>query len=221
MRVLLVEDDDDLAQGLVKALGYEGIVVDHVYNGKDALHVVTTSATECDIVILDLGLPDMDGFAVLKKIHAKNKELPVLILTAREGVLNKVTGLNAGADDYLTKPFEIEELLARLRVIERRLGTSDSNVIEVAGVTLDTENHTVRFEDTKITLPRKEYMVLKTLIENAGRILSRDQIEAKLYAWGEEVSSNAVEVHVHHIRKKLPKDFIKNIRGVGYIVDKS
>ncbi len=221
MRILLVEDDNDLAQGLIKALGYENIVVDHVYTGKDALLASAHSANDCDIVILDLGLPDMDGFEVLKKLRMKNSTLPVLILTAREGVDNKVSGLNAGADDYLTKPFEIAELLARLRVIQRRLGTTDSNIIEISGVAMDVEKHSVKFEDQIVTLPRKEYMVLKALMENADRILSREQIETKLYAWGEEVSSNAVEVHVHHIRKKLPNDFIKNIRGVGYIVNKS
>ncbi len=220
MRILLVEDDNDLAQGLIKALGYENIVVDHVPNGKDALLVSTSQEIEYDIVILDLGLPDIDGFNVLKKLRLKHKNLPVLILTAREGVDNKVIGLNAGADDYLTKPFEIEELLARLRVIQRRLGTADSNLIKICGVSLDTENHKVHFNNETIELPRKEYMVLKALMENAGRILSREQIETKLYAWGEEVSSNAVEVHVHHIRKKLPVNFIKNVRGVGYIVDK-
>jgi len=220
MRILLVEDDFDLAQGLKKALGYEKIVVDHVATGKDALLVTSAKEPDCDIVILDLGLPDIDGFDVLNKIRSKHKNLPVLILTAREGVENKVTGLNAGADDYLTKPFEIEELLARLRVMERRLGTADSNLIEICGVSIDTENHKIRFSDKTLELPRKEYMVLKALMENAGRILSREQIETKLYAWGEEVSSNAVEVHVHHIRKKLPDNFIKNVRGVGYIVDK-
>jgi len=220
MRVLLVEDDIDLAQGLIKALGYENIIVDHVTSGKDAILVTKTKDHGCEMVILDLGLPDIDGFEVLKQIRLISKKLPVLILTARVGVDNKVNGLNSGADDYLTKPFEMEELMARLRVIGRHLGTIDSNKFEVSGVTIDTESHKVYFDQSNIELPRKEYMVLKALMENAGRILSREQIESKLYAWGEEVSSNAVEVHVHHIRKKLPQGFIKNVRGVGYIVDK-
>ena len=220
MRILLVEDDMDLAHGLIKALGFENIVVDHVTTGKDAVHVASNPESDCDLVILDLGLPDMDGFKVLRKIRDVTKILPVLILTARVGVDNMVGGLDAGADDYLTKPFEMGELLARIRVIERRLGTTGSNTIEISGVVLKADDHTVSSQGEDIPMPRKEYMVLKALVENAGRILSREKIESSLYSWGEEVSSNAVEVHVHHLRKKLPKDFIRNVRGVGYIVNK-
>jgi two-component system, OmpR family, response regulator len=174
---------------------------------------------------LDLGLPDMDGLEVLHKIKKIDESLPVLILTARDGVENKVIGLDLGAEDYLAKPFEIAELLARLRVIERRIGTSKSAVLSIDNVEIDTSAHIISCNGTKLDFSRREYMILKSLMESAGRIQSKAQLENKLYEWGEEVSSNTIEVHIHNIRKKLPndvsKDFIKTVRGVGYIVRKS
>lgn len=219
MRVLLVEDDQSLASGLVKALSFENFIVDHVALGKEALHVVSTG--EVDIVILDLGLPDIDGFEVLKHLRSENKQLPVLVLTARVELDARVNGLDLGADDYIAKPFDMPELLARLRVIERRLGTSFSNDIVIKEVSLNTASHTLSYQNQALDVSRKEFMVLKALMENAGKIQTREQLESKLYAWGEEVASNAVEVHIHHLRKKLPAQFIKTIRGVGYIVNKS
>jgi DNA-binding response OmpR family regulator len=147
--------------------------------------------------------------------------MPVLILSARDQIDDKVAGLDLGADDYLTKPFEPHELFARLRVIERRIGTNASWLIEIRGVCLDTKSLTVKCNDDTIDLSRKEFMVLKALMEQAGRILSRAQLESKLYEWGEEVQSNAIEVHIHHLRKKLPDSYIKTIRGVGYTIQKS
>lgn len=219
MRVLLVEDDQSLANGLVKALSYEKFIVDHVTMGKDALHVA--AGGEVDIVILDLGLPDMDGFEVLKRLRSQYKQLPVLVLTARVELDDRVHGLDLGADDYLAKPFDMPELLARLRVIERRLGTSFSNDLSINEVTLNTASHKLSYQNQALDVSRKEFMVLKALMENAGKIQTREQLESKLYAWGEEVASNAVEVHIHHLRKKLPPQFIKTVRGVGYIVNKS
>ncbi len=219
MRLLLVEDDQSLASSLVKALGFENFIVDHVANGKDALHVAASG--DINIVILDLGLPDIDGFEVLKRLRSENKHLPVLVLTARDRLDDRVHGLDLGADDYLAKPFDMPELLARLRVIERRLGTANSNNIIVKDVALNTANHSLSYQSNDIEVSRKEFMVLKALMENAGKIQTREQLESKLYAWGEEVASNAVEVHIHHLRKKLPPQFIKTIRGVGYIVNKS
>lgn len=219
MRLLLVEDDRQLGEAIHSALKMKGLVVSHVCAGKPALHVV--DAGDCDAVILDLGLPDMDGLSVLKQIRKGHPAMPVLILTARDSIDDKVAGLDLGADDYLTKPFVMDELFARLRVIERRLGTSSSSTIEIAAVTLDTASMTAAVEQQIMDLSRKEFMVLKALMENAGRVLSRQQLESKLYEWGEEVQSNAIEVHIHHLRKKLPQDFIKTIRGVGYTVRKS
>jgi len=230
MRILLVEDDLPLANALQKSLQSEGFVVNHVNQGKLALNALSTP--DQDMIILDLGLPDIDGLAVLKQLRNQKSSLPVIILTARDSVESKVKGLDFGADDYLVKPFEIQELMARLRVIERRLGTASSSMICVGQVKVDTFAHKVFVSDnlpnsathgtnaeTEIHFSKKEFMVLKALMEHAGRILSREQIESKLYHWGEEVLSNAVEVHIHKLRKNLPENFIQNVRGVGYIIN--
>ena len=237
MRILLVEDDLPLANALQKSLQGEGFVVNHVNQGKLALNALSTP--DQDMIILDLGLPDIDGLEVLKQLRNKKSSLPVIILTARDSTESKVKGLDYGADDYLVKPFEIQELMARLRVIERRLGTANSSLICVDKVTLDTFAHkvfvsknesntnipntnipnTYTHNEIEIHFSKKEFMVLKALMENAGRILSREQIESKLYHWGEEVLSNAVEVHIHKLRKSLPDKFIQNVRGVGYIIN--
>jgi len=170
------------------------------------------------MLILDLGLPDMDGLTLLKKIRQMKVTIPVLVLTARDSIEDKIKGLDQGADDYLSKPFDVNELIARLRVIERRLGTATSSTITIGEVCLDSASHELSVAGQVVELSRKEFMLLKVLLEQAGRIQSREQLESKLYEWGEEVASNAVEVHIHHLRKKLPESFIKTIRGVGYSV---
>jgi DNA-binding response OmpR family regulator len=218
MQILLVEDDQSLASGISKALRNEGFVTNHVSDGKSALHVV--DAEPPDIIVLDLGLPDMDGLEVLKSIRRQGSAIPVLILTARSSIDARVSGLDLGADDYLPKPFETPELIARLRVIERRLSTSQDSRISVANISLDTISLQVYRDDEFVDLPRREYTVLKSLMENIGKVQTREQLETKLYAWGEEVSSNAIEVHVHHLRKKLGNDLIKTVRGVGYTIRK-
>jgi DNA-binding response OmpR family regulator len=217
MQILIVEDDRPLAQGLKIALRKQGYAVNHVESGKDCLHVVATE--DPGIVVLDLGLPDIDGLKVLREIRAKNDSLPVILLTARDSTGDKVAGLDCGADDYLAKPFEMTEFLARLRVLERRLGTSKTNLISLGDVDLDTAAQTVTFQKQHVEFSRREYMLLKSLMENAGKVLTRTTLESKLYSWGEEVCSNALEVHIHHLRKKLGTDFIKTLRGVGYKVD--
>jgi DNA-binding response OmpR family regulator len=219
MQILLVEDDQSLAAGISKALRNEGFVTNHVSDGKSALHVV--DAEPPDIVVLDLGLPDMDGLDVLKSIRGQGLAIPVLILTARSSIDARVSGLDLGADDYLPKPFETPELIARLRVIERRLSTSQDSRITVGSISLDTISLQVYRDDELVDLPRREYTVLKSLMENIGKVQTREQLETKLYAWGEEVSSNAIEVHVHHLRKKFGNDLIKTVRGVGYTIRKS
>ena len=216
MRILLVEDDLQLARGLHQTLRTEGFTANHVTDAKSAWLTVQTN--ECDMLILDLGLPDMDGLSLLKKIRQQQIRMPVLILTARDSIDDKIKGLDQGADDYLSKPFDVNELIARLRVIERRLGTATSSVISINQVSLDAASHQVSVAGQVLDVPRKEFMVLKILMEQAGRIQSREQLESKLYEWGEEVASNAIEVHIHHLRKKLPDGFIKTIRGVGYSV---
>ncbi len=217
MQILLVEDDLPLAQSLRTALQKAGYAVNHVDKGHSALNAIKIELP--DIVILDIGLPDLDGITVLKSLRKTHKTLSVLLLTARDSVEDKVAGLDNGADDYLAKPFEMSELLARLRVLERRLSTSKTTEICVGRVCIDTAGYRVTLDGNEIELAKKEYMVLKTLMENAGRIQTREGLESRLYSWGEEVSSNAVEVHVHHLRKKLGNDFIRTVRGVGYKVD--
>jgi len=216
MQVLLVEDDRSLAGGLCKALRNEGFVTNHVAEGKAALHVVDVEPP--DIVILDLGLPDMDGLEVLKSIRRRSASLPVLILTARSSIDARVSGLDSGADDYLPKPFETPELIARLRVIGRRLSTTQDSQIRVGEVVIDTISQQVQCSGEPVDLPRREYMVLKCLMENLGKVQTRQQLENRLYAWGEEVASNAIEVHIHHLRKKLGSELIKTVRGVGYTI---
>ncbi|MFT5164632.1 MAG: two-component system OmpR family response regulator [Alteromonadaceae bacterium] len=218
MRILLVEDDSQLAQGLQQSLRHEGFVVNHVENGKAALNAL--AVPDQDMVILDLGLPDIDGLEVLRQLRDRKIDIPVIILTARDSIENKVKGLDFGADDYLVKPFDISELLARLRVFERRLGTAKTSIIQINNVQIDIAAHKVLIDDESLNVSKKEYMVLKALMENAGRIQSREKIESRLYEWGEEVASNAVEVHVHNLRKKLPERFIQTVRGVGYTVNR-
>ncbi len=220
MQILLVEDDLSLADGLQQALKQEGITINHVARGQEALHVVKSFPP--DIMILDLGLPDMDGLEVVSILRKEKMTLPILILTARGSVNDKVSGLDVGADDYLAKPFEMPELLARIRVLERRISTTTaSNDIVVGNVSLDPKGMQVKVDGKDIILSKSEYMLLKALIQNAGRILTRDNLESQLYSWGEEVSSNTLEVHIHHLRKKIGSDFIKTVRGVGYTVNKT
>ncbi|MDP4652181.1 MAG: response regulator transcription factor [Haliea sp.] len=217
MRILLVEDDRSLAAGLQAALSREGFAVNHVASGSQALAAVRAELP--DMVVLDLGLPDMDGLQVLTALREISRSLPVLLLTARDGADDKVRGLDRGADDYMAKPFDVKELAARLRVIERRLSnTAASSCITVGDLALDTAAHTVTLAEQALELPRREYMLLKALLENAGKVLTRESLEGRLYSWGEEVSSNALEVHIHYLRKKLPQDFIKTVRGIGYTV---
>jgi DNA-binding response OmpR family regulator len=214
MLLLLVEDDRPLASGLQKALRAQGFAVNHVETGAAALHVVATEKP--DMVILDLGLPDIDGLRVLTALRKGHPMLPVLLLTARDTVQDKVHGLNGGADDYLAKPFDMSELLARLRVMERRLSQSETTRLIVGKIEMDTLAQTVFYDGVKMDISRREYMLLKSLMANPGRVLTRPSLESRLYSWGEEVASNAVEVHIHHLRKKLGNEIIKTIRGVGY-----
>jgi len=216
MQILLVEDDIALAKALVVTLGHEGFTVNHLTHGKQAILSIETDMP--DMVLLDLGLPDIDGIEVLKAIRKISADLPVLILTARSSLDDKVAGLDLGADDYLPKPFEPEELRARLRVFERRASTLKHAGLAVGDVRLDSASHQVFIAEQPIDLSRREFMVLKALMENAGRVLTRESLESKLYSWGEEVASNTIEVHIHHLRKKLPDKFIQTLRGIGYII---
>uniref|UniRef100_A0A486XHV1 DNA-binding response regulator n=1 Tax=Rheinheimera sp. BAL341 TaxID=1708203 RepID=A0A486XHV1_9GAMM len=216
MRLLLVEDDIALRDGLQQALTVQGFAVNAVSSGQQALAVAR--AGDCDSVILDLGLPDMDGLVVLKQLRQKWPKMPVLILTARDELDDRIKGLDLGADDYLVKPFAAPELFARLRVIERRLGTASSHLVRCGVVELDTTAMQLNIAEQAVALSRREYVLLKELMESVGRIKTREQLEASLYSWGEEVASNALEVHISNLRKKLPADFIRTVRGVGYTI---
>lgn len=216
MQILLVEDDELLAEGIVSALSRAGFAVNWLSTGKAACTQVV--AEPPDIMLLDLGLPDMDGIEVLKLVRQKKLSTQVLILTARDSTDAKVIGLDSGADDYLTKPFELDELLARLRVLERRLGNATSSLINIGALSLNTAHHEVLLDGAPLILSRREYMLLKALVEQVGIIQTREGLEAKLYSWGDEVASNAIEVHIHNLRKKLPPNFIRTLRGIGYMV---
>lgn len=218
MRLLLVEDDLMLGEALQDALMPHSYVVDWVKDGESALKSLRREHFE--IIILDIGLPGMDGFEVLKNLRKENFELPVLMLTARDSLTDKVTGLDAGADDYLLKPFDLDELLARLRALSRRAAGRAIPFIHYGKLCINPENHSVSYDNQPIVLARREYMVLIKLLENTGRVLSREQLEQSLYGWLDDVDSNALEVHIHHIRKKIPIDLIRTVRGVGYTINR-
>jgi DNA-binding response OmpR family regulator len=219
MQILLVEDDSALAEGLVQALSAAGLSVNRLSQGRLAVAAVETALP--DMLILDLGLPDIDGIDVLKAIRKLSPDLPILLLTARATIEDKVVGLDHGADDYLAKPFDVAELLARIRTFERRASTFKHATLTFKNVALDTAGHKVFVDDNSISLSRREYMLLKMLMENVDRVQTKDSLEAKLYSWGEEVASNTIEVHIHHLRKKLPADFITTLWGIGYIINSS
>lgn len=214
MRILLIEDDLSLADGIAAALKHAGYAVDHTGRGGEG--IALAQAARPDAIVLDLGLPDIDGVEVLKGLRKKSVDSPVLILTARDDLPSKVQGLDAGADDYLTKPFEVDELLARLRALERRTGSGLSAEIQLGDVSINLASHQVTRGGEAVNLSRREFALLRALAERPGQILSREQLEDKLYSWGEEVSSNTVDVHIHNLRKKLYPQFIQTIRGVGY-----
>lgn len=216
MRLLLVEDDVMIGEAIREGLKREGFAVDWVYDGESASQVLRTE--EFDLLLLDLGLPRRGGLEVLTAARAHGQELPVLIITARDAVSDRVQGLDAGADDYLVKPFDLDELAARIRALLRRKSGRTAPAVEHRGVILDPARHRVTREGREIALSPKEFALLQLLMERPGTILSRARIEERLYGWGEEVESNAVEVHIHGLRRKLGADYILNVRGVGYRV---
>ena len=218
MRILLVEDDTLLGEGLLLGLQRDKQSVDWVKNGESALTAM--ASTPYDAVILDVGLPKMSGLEVLKKTRRLGQQTPILILTAQDTVTDRVTGLDSGADDYLTKPFELNELNARLRALVRRSRGQTDQTIRYANIELDPAAHTVMHQNQLVHLSRREFAMLEALLANAGRVLSRAQLEEKIYAWGDEIESNVIEVHIHHLRKRFGAKLIKTVRGIGYLVPK-
>jgi DNA-binding response OmpR family regulator len=216
-RILLVEDDAPLAAGVKAGLEDAGHVVDWVRDGRHGREALATG--EYAAVILDLGLPRLDGLEILRESRRKGDATPVLVLTARDTVGDRVAGLDAGADDYLVKPFALDELKARVRSLARRAAGRGSNRIAHRGVEIDLDSRRVTCRGKPVDLAPREHAVLEALLAHPGRTLTRSQLEERLYAWGREVESNAIEVHVHHLRAKLYPELIRTVRGVGYVID--
>ncbi|EGQ7936854.1 response regulator [Vibrio vulnificus] len=218
MRLLLIEDDTLLGQSMVTSLSRHGYTVDWLEKGSGVTSALKTE--DFTAVILDLTLPDIDGLDVLRNIRSAGFNLPVVILTARDDIKDRVQGLDRGADDYLGKPFALEELLARLRVVIRRQSGSATEVIEVGELSLSLSDQSIRYQEAVLKLTRNEFKILAALMTNAGRVMSKDQLQQSLHGWDDSASDNAIEVHIHNLRKKAPNMPIKNIRGVGYIIEK-
>mgnify|MGYP001826418601 FL=1 len=218
MRVLLVEDDELLGSAVQEGLEQSGYMVDWLRDGGQAASALQDE--EPDILVLDLGLPGKEGLTVLKELRARDSSLPVLILTARDTVEDRIAGLDFGADDYLVKPFDLGELSARLRAISRRRGGRASPLIQYGDMVFDPAARTVSVDGAEVNLSAKAMAILEALLERPGMPLSRERLEQIVYGWGEGVESNAVEVHIHQLRKKLGKDRIRTIRGLGYMMPK-
>ena len=216
MRLLLAEDDAMIGAGIRQGLAQEGFAVDWVRDGAAAEHALGERVHE--LLLLDLGLPRKDGIDVLTSMRRRGDLRPVLVLTARDAVGERVAGLDAGADDYLTKPFELAELVARLRALARRAQGRAQPTIEVGAVSLDPSSREVRVDGALVALSAREYALLEALCSRPGAILSRAQLEERLYGWKDAVESNAVEVHLSALRRKLPSGFIRNVRGLGWMV---
>ncbi|MBI3144719.1 MAG: response regulator [Pseudogulbenkiania sp.] len=219
MRILLIEDDAMIGDGLKAGLGQLGFVVDWFRHGKDGLAAL--SSAPYDAVVLDLGLPGMDGMAVLAAWRRAGRSEPVLVLTARDALPERLKGLDAGADDYLVKPFALAEVAARLRALIRRRHGQSGPLFSHGGVSFDPVARRATLSGEPLELTARELSLLELLLASKGRVLPRELIEEKLYGWGQELDSNAVEVHVHHLRKKLGSAFIKTVRGVGYTLGES
>nr|WP_189663411.1 response regulator [Pseudomonas lurida] len=213
----MIEDDVALGEGIHQALVREGYTVDWLQDGSSALHALLSETF--DAVVLDLGLPRMDGLEVLRRLRDSGATVPVLILTARDATEDRIAGLDAGADDYLIKPFDLAELKARLRALLRRSAGRARVVIEHAGICLDPSTQHVSYHGQTVLLTPKEFQLLHELLSPPGRVMTRDQLMQLLYGWNEEAESNTLEVHIHHLRKKFSSELIRTIRGVGYLVE--
>jgi len=214
LKILVVEDDDLIATGLHLALSRLGHAVDRSSNGMDAQQLLSDQTYH--LAILDLGLPGKEGLDVLRDVRRVNSAISVLILSARDDIKSRVKGLDLGADDYLIKPFELDELLARVRVIERRHKTGESAILELGRLALNLDSVVATWDGQPIELPKSEWTLLRMLAEHPTRVYTRSQIQDVLYGWSEAGESNAVDVHVHHLRKKISPDLIKTVRGIGY-----
>ena len=217
MRLLVVEDDPALGEGICNGLRQESYTIDWLQDGVSALHALQQETF--DLVVLDLGLPRLDGIEVLRRLRAGGDAVPVLILTARDATDDRIAGLDAGADDYLVKPFDLNELKARLRALLRRSAGRAKVLIEHAGVTLDPATRQVSYQGQPVVLTPKEYRLLHELLSQPGKVFTRERLTQLLYGWDEEPESNTLEVNIYHLRKKLFNDLIRTVRGIGYLVE--
>jgi len=217
MRVLLVEDDALLGSGIRDALEQARYVVEWVRDGALALEALR--GANVDLVVLDLGLPKLDGMEVLRRARELGAAVPILVLSARDTTLHRIGGLDAGADDYMAKPFDVDELLARLRALERRSRGATVNLIRYGAIELDTSALAVTVNGQAVELQRREFMVLRKLLENIGAVMSRQQLVDNIYGWDSDLESNALDVHIHNLRRKLYPELIRTVRGVGYVID--
>ncbi|MEE9928027.1 response regulator [Microvirgula aerodenitrificans] len=216
MRILLVEDDAMIGKAVKAGLEHAGFAVDWVQDGRAAALALTQPVY--DLMLLDLGLPQQDGMSVLLGARRQGNKLPVLVVTARDAVADRIAGLNAGADDYVLKPFDLDELIARIQAVHRRHAGNADSAIRHGALTLDLVGKTVRLHDQPVALSAREYALLAALMQRPGAVLSREKLEESIYGWGDEIGSNVIEVYLHHLRKKLGPDIIVNVRGVGYRV---
>ncbi len=216
MRLLLVEDDVMIGEGVRQGLRQDGFALDWVREGEAAERALRNNVY--DGVLLDLGLPKKDGLDVLKGLRRRGQRIPVLVITARDSVSNRIEGLDQGADDYITKPFDLDELAARVRAVLRRHAGHAESVVQVGSLMLNSSTHEASLDGNPLSLSPNEFALLEVFASRPGIVFSRVQLEEKLYGWGQEVESNTVEVYIHNLRKKLGQHFIKNIRGVGYTI---
>jgi two-component system, OmpR family, response regulator len=216
MRVLLIEDDRMFGRALVRGLSNQGMAVDWVHNGADGRAALANA--EHALALLDMGLPQMSGVEVLKAVRAMKIPVPILVITARDGLDDRVSGLDLGADDYLVKPFELRELLARMRAVLRRHNGQAQSQIASGEIVLDIAAHAARYRDVEHVLSAREFALMQALVLHPGVILSRAQLEQHIYGWGEEVESNAIEFIIHCVRKRFDKEIIRNVRGAGWMV---
>lgn len=214
MKILLAEDDPMIGASMEQGLRQAGFTVDWTQDGKAAEEALLNGVYA--LLLLDLGLPRQDGLALLQKLRRLGNTVPVLIVTARDAVADRVAGLNLGADDYLVKPFDLDELIARVRALTRRQSGRAQSAMCLGGLQLDTLKREVRLDGNLIALSAREFSLLEALLENPGTVLSREQLEHCLYGWQDEVTSNAIEVHLHNLRRKLGMNWVRNVRGVGY-----
>jgi two-component system OmpR family response regulator/two-component system response regulator QseB len=218
MRILLVEDDPQLGRATQLGLDQLGYAVDWVQSAEDAEISIKLHQYQC--LLLDLGLPRQDGMSLLKKLRAAGFEQSILILTARDQIPDRIMGLDSGADDFIVKPYDLDELAARIRSVRRRLVGRSREILTHRGVEIDTAARQVKLRGESVNLTTREFNILQILFEHLGQIITKDQLEQALYSWGDEIESNTIQVHIHHLRKKLGKELIRTLHAVGYVIDK-